>query len=76
MDADSLEKAGTGGGLRYITEEPTPDMVNQEQSHSCQAACARQLLKDAGIHVSEPELLAMIGYLDGWGTTSESTARA
>src|SRR4051812_15816261 len=51
-------------------------MVNQEQSHSCQAACARQLLKDAGAHVSEPELLAKIGYLEEWGTTSAGTARA
>jgi predicted double-glycine peptidase len=67
---------GTGGGLRFITEDPTPNMVNQELSHSCQAACARQLLKDAGIQLTEGELLARIGYLEGWGTISEGTARA
>jgi hypothetical protein len=50
-------------------------MVNQEQSHSCQAACARQLLQDAGVHVSEAEVLGKIGYLEGWGTTAEGTAR-
>src|SRR5438034_10401916 len=69
------KRAGTGGGLRYLTEEATPNMVNQEQFHSCQAACARQLLKDAGVKVSEAELLGKIGYLEGWGTTAEGTAR-
>jgi predicted double-glycine peptidase len=68
-------QVGTGGGLRYITEEVTPNMVNQEQSHSCQAACARQLLKDAGVNLSEAEVLDKIGYLEGWGTTAEGTAR-
>jgi predicted double-glycine peptidase len=72
---DAAEQAGTGGGLRYLTEEATPDMVNQEQSHSCQAACARQLLKDAGVDLAEAELLAEIGYHEGWGTTAGSTAR-
>jgi ABC-type bacteriocin/lantibiotic exporter with double-glycine peptidase domain len=51
-------------------------MVNQERSHSCQAACARQLLKDAGLDVSEPELLSRIGYLEEWGTITASTAQA
>lgn len=76
MDGAKADKAGTGGGLRYLTEEPTPNMVNQEQPYSCQAACARQLLKDAGVQVSEPELLAKIGYLERWGTTSAGTAQA
>jgi predicted double-glycine peptidase len=76
METVEGEIAGSGGGLRYITEEATPNMVNQEQSHSCQAACARQLLKDAGIQVSEAELIAKIGYLEGWGTSSGGTARA
>lgn len=69
------KQAGTGGGLRYIAEETTANMVNQEQSHSCQVACARQLLKDAGVEVSEAELLSKIGYLEEWGTTSGETAR-
>lgn len=71
-----MEQPGTGGGLRYITEESTPDMVNQELSHSCQVACARQLLKDAGVLVSEEDLLSRIGYLEGWGTTADATGRA
>jgi predicted double-glycine peptidase len=70
------EGAGTGGGLRYITEVATLSMVAQEQPCSCQAACARQLLKEAGVDVSEAELLEKIGYLEGWGTTSGETARA
>jgi len=76
VDAAEPQKGGTGGGLRYLTEEATPDMVNQEQSHSCQAACARQLLKDAGMDISEPELLGRIGYLEEWGTTTAGTAGA
>jgi len=76
MEAAEGESSGTGGGLRYVTEAPTPDVVNQEQSHSCQAACARQLLKDAGVDVSEVELLGRIGYLDGWGTSAGNTAAA
>jgi predicted double-glycine peptidase len=67
-------KAGTGGGLRYITEEPTATMVNQELSYSCQAACARQLLSDAGVQISEKQLLAKMGYVDGYGTTAAGTA--
>jgi predicted double-glycine peptidase len=51
-------------------------MVNQELSHSCQAACARQLLKEAGVTASEAELLRKIGYLEGWGTTAVATAQA
>lgn len=69
------KRGGTGGGLRYITEEPTPNMINQEQSHSCQAACARQLLKDADVNLSEAEVLGKIGYYEGWGTTAERTAQ-
>jgi predicted double-glycine peptidase len=69
------DPAGTGGGLRYLAEEPTSDMVNQEQSHSCQAACARQLLRDAGVEISEAEILGKIGYLEGWGTMAEDAAR-
>jgi predicted double-glycine peptidase len=74
MNPAETEHPGTGGGLRYITEEAALAMVNQEQSHSCQAACARQLLKDAGVDVSEDDLLANIGYHERYGTTVESTA--
>jgi predicted double-glycine peptidase len=50
-------------------------MVNQELSHSCQAACARQLLKDAGVELSEADLLAKIGYVERWGTSCQDVAR-
>jgi hypothetical protein len=62
MNAAAIEHPGTGGGLPYLTEDAAAGMVNQELSHSCQAACARQLLKDAGVDISEADLLARIGY--------------
>jgi predicted double-glycine peptidase len=74
MSTPNGDKPGTGGGLRYLTEEALPSMVNQEQSHSCQAACARQLLRDAGIDISEADLLAKIGYYEGIGTLAKPTA--
>ena len=74
MDLAENDQTGTGGGLRYLTEKPSANMVNQEQAHSCQAACARQLLRDAGVDLSETELLAEIGYYEGYGTTAEDTA--
>jgi predicted double-glycine peptidase len=72
--ADPL--SGTGGGLRYITEEPTPDMVNQAFPYSCVVACVRQLLRDAGVDVSEAELVEEIGVVDGFGSTAETAAVA
>ena len=74
MNPAQPERTGTGGGLRYLTEEPAAGMVNQELSHSCQVACARQLLKDAGVDISEADLLARIGYIEGIGTIAASTA--
>jgi predicted double-glycine peptidase len=61
--------SGTGGGLRYITEEPTADMVNQALPFSCVVACVRQLLRDAGVAVSEAELIDRIGVMEGEGST-------
>ena len=74
MEAGESENVGTGGGLRYITEESSIDVVNQEYSYSCQAACARQLLRDAGVSISEDELLDVSGYIEDYGTTAECTA--
>ena len=74
MEPADSESSGTGGGLRYFAEAPDPGMVNQEHSHSCQAACARQILKDGAVDISEQELLAKIGYIEGYGTTSANTA--
>jgi len=75
MTPADAETSGTGGGLRYLTEEACPDVVAQEQSHSCQVACARQLLIDAGVFVSEVELLAQTEYYEGSGTDATDVAR-
>jgi len=74
MTPADAETSGTGGGLRYLTEEACPDVVAQEQSHSCQVACARQLLIDAGVTMTETELAERIGVVEGWGSTANSTA--
>jgi hypothetical protein len=74
MDNDDQNKSGTGGGLRYRSEETTFDMVGQERLYSCQVACVRQLLRDAGLELTEQELLTEIGYFEGWGTTSADAA--
>jgi predicted double-glycine peptidase len=74
MDNDDQNYPGTGGGLRYLNETTTFDMVGQERLYSCQVACVRQLLRDAGVDLSEQELLKQIGYFEGWGTTSADAA--
>jgi hypothetical protein len=61
--------SGMGGGLRYVTEEPTPDMVTQGLRYSCVVACVRQLLRNVGVTVSEAELIDRIGVVDGLGST-------
>lgn len=66
--------SGTGGGLRYVTEEPAADMVNQGLPLSCVIACVRQLLRDAETELSEAELIEQIGILEGVGSTAESAA--
>jgi hypothetical protein len=76
MTPAPIENSGTGGGLRYLSENAAPEMLNQEQSHCCQAACARQLLKDAGVEISEADLLDKIGYYEGIGTMPRSTTKA
>jgi predicted double-glycine peptidase len=67
--------SGTGGGLRYLVEVSTPNMVNQATDDSCTAACVRQLLKDASLDFGEPELAARIGVVVGFGSTAGDAAR-
>ena len=67
---------GIGGGLPFLEEVPTTEMVAQELPYSCQVACARQLLRDAGVDVDESALCNRIGYLDGFGTIAPRTAEA
>lgn len=76
MDEHETNLTGTGGGLRYVAEEADPSMVSQEQGFSCQIACARQLLKDAGVEISEADLTAEIGYLEGYGSLAAPTGKA
>jgi predicted double-glycine peptidase len=66
--------SGTGGGLRYITKQSTADVVNQGLAYSCVPACVRQLLRDAGVELTEAELIDAIGVVDGFGSTAESAA--
>jgi len=61
---------GTGGGLRYLTEEPAADMLNQEGLYSCVLACVRQLLRDAAVEVSEAEVFADVGLIEGVGSSA------
>jgi hypothetical protein len=49
-------------------------MVNQEHNYSCLPACARQLLRDAGVEISEAELVDRIGILEGFGASYITTA--
>lgn len=41
MDELNPEQTGTGGGLRYVAENASARMVNQERSYSCQAKITR-----------------------------------
>jgi hypothetical protein len=50
--------------------------LNQALAFSCLVACARQLLRDAGVELSEGELIERIGVIDGFGSTVEPTAAA
>ncbi len=74
MDVVDAERAGSGGGIPYVSEVPCAEMFNQQRAHSCQVACARQLLADAGVIVSEEDLLSRIGIIEGWGTSVGRTA--
>jgi hypothetical protein len=75
-DTVKEEHGGTGGGLRYLSEEPTEDMYCQELPYSCLAACARRLLLEAGVELSEAAIVAKTGYIEGWGTTCSLVAHA
>lgn len=66
--------AGVGGGLRYIREDPSTRMVNQEHPFSRVVACTRQLLRDAGGEFSERELIERIGIREGFGSELEQAA--
>ncbi|MCY1003404.1 DUF6531 domain-containing protein [Myxococcus sp. MISCRS1] len=52
----SIRPKGGQGGIPYLDEVPTSRMFGQERINSCGPACARQLLKDVGVDVSEAVL--------------------
>ena len=58
---------GTGGVLKYL-EVLSRDMLAQEHSMSCAAACIRQLAKDNGIEMTESTIRKLAGTTD-LGTT-------
>ena len=74
MPSQPDELSGTGGGLQYIDEVPSLSMANQEINDSCTVACARQLLKDASLDFGEPDLIARIGVVEGFGSTADIAA--
>lgn len=51
--------AGTRAENPYTNEFPYQEMPNQEEQMSCSAACARKLLHDRNLDVSEPEIRAL-----------------
>ena len=63
------KNGGTGGGIRYVDQSSTDNMVSQELSMSCGAACARQVLLDKGIDIPESTIreLAKVSPKTGTG---------
>lgn len=60
-------RTGTGGVLKYL-EVLSRDMLAQEHSMSCAAACIRQLAKDNGIEMSEKVIREYARTTEGMGT--------
>lgn len=67
--------AGTGGILKYL-EVLSRNMVAQEHSMSCAAACIRQLAKDHGIEMTEGTIRKLAGTTEELGTTDLGMALA
>ena len=59
---------GTGGILKYL-QILSRNMVAQEHSMSCAAACIRQLAKDHGIEMTEAAIRKLAGTTEELGTT-------
>ncbi|BFO65410.1 cysteine peptidase family C39 domain-containing protein [Chryseobacterium sp. KCF3-3] len=59
---------GTGGILKYL-EVLSRNMIAQEHSMSCAAACIRQLAKDHGIEMTEATIRKLAGTTEELGTT-------
>lgn len=62
MDRDTEHPlAGAGGSWRTIGETPDPDVVRQQDSLSCGAACGEMVLRDRGIRVDQSIVAAEAG---------------
>lgn len=61
-------RTGTGGVLKYL-EVLSRNMLAQEHSMSCAAACIRQLAKDHGIEMTEAAIRKLAGTKEEIGTT-------
>lgn len=60
----------------YVECAESPTIVKQELEFSCGAACARQLLADEGIDISEDEIRGAAAFEDGNGIYALSLAIA
>ncbi|WP_379966989.1 cysteine peptidase family C39 domain-containing protein [Epilithonimonas sp. UC225_85] len=68
-------RTGTGGVLKYL-EVLSRDMLAQEHSMSCAAACIRQLAKDKGIEMSEAAIRKLAGTTEEMGTFEKGMSDA
>jgi hypothetical protein len=68
--------AGMGNGLPYSKSTVTPSMVCQELPMSCGPACARQLLKDAGLEIAEETVRKSSKFDPKYGTQASDLADA
>jgi ABC-type bacteriocin/lantibiotic exporter with double-glycine peptidase domain len=68
--------AGIGSGLPYSKSIITSSMVSQELPMSCGPACTRQLLKDAGLDISEEMIRTLSKFNPKFGTQASDLAYA
>jgi len=68
--------AGMGSGLPYSKSTVSPSMVSQELPMSCGPACARQLLKDAGVEIAEETVRKLSKFDPEYGTQASDLADA
>lgn len=62
--------------IRYRARRRSSRIFAQEDAHSCGAACARQLLADANIHLSESKIRDEADFIPAVGTWAPQLARA
>ena len=70
-----FEFVGSGGNLKYL-KILSRNMVAQEHSMSCAAACIRQLAKDQGIEITEEAVRKLAGTTKQFGTYEKGMSYA